>query len=599
MNRMSRTEIAFLAVLVASACVVQCVVIQRAAVPALDAVRFVDSARRLGETGLVELARSAPDAPLFAIWVAAVHAMLTGLVGDFHQAWALSAQIASAIPLVLLPIPVYGLSRRLAGSRPALYGTALVVFLPELVPLGGDGISDSTHLFLLSLAMWLLAAAFSARRTESPPGPAVAVLAATAGVSTGLAALVRAEAAVLALACAIVLAGGRFYPASACHGRRFATLFAYGLGFAATAGFYALLARTPLADWLPASSASAATGPAFASAAANPAPPEISLPGGENLSFAPKDPTISIRRRGWAAAPGQLLEKLAKAMAYAPGLLALAGLLSLRRRPASAADRLLQIFTLLLLGGIFVHTAREGYLSARHLLPVCVAAAACMGRGIEVAAGAVWRGVSRFPPLVPKPESENAASNQTRHFESCLAAAIVLGVVAISLVDGTRPAHRTRLGHRLAAGWLARHAAAGQRVVDTQGLTGLYSGLPTIPYAASRAELGRDGLRYFVVEDQELRRASKRSQTLSLLLATAGQHVARFPAAHEPDREAAGVSIYRWDASRFRAAAATGLSGDAPEIRLTVHAICPAGQSAAAPGVFAECLNDDGSPARN
>ncbi len=572
MNRTSRTEIAFLAVLVASACAVQCVVIQRAAVPALDAVRFVGSARLLGEAGLAELARSAPDAPLFAIWVAAVHAMLTGLVGDFHQAWALSAQIASAIPLVLLPIPVYGLIRRLAGARPALYGTALVAFLPEVVRLGGDGISDSTHLLLLSLAIWLLAAAFTARRTESPTGPAVAVLAAAAGVSTGLAALVRAEAAVLALACAIVLAGGRFHPTSACHGRRFVTLFAYGLGFAAIAGFYALLARTPLTDWLPASSASAATGPAFASAAADPAPPQISLPGGENLSFAPKDPTISLRRRGWAAAPAQVLEQLAKATAYAPGLLALAGLLSLRRRPASAADRLLQIFTVLLLCGIFVHTAREGYLSARHLLPVCVAAAACMGHGIEVAASAVRRGASRFLPLVPKLGLE--AHNQHHPFESCLAAAIVLGIVAISLVDGTRPAHRTRLGHRLAAGWLARHAAAGQSVVDTQGLTGLYSGLPTIPYAASRAELGRDGLRYFVVEDQELRRASKRGQTLSLLLATAGQHVARFSAADAPDREAAGVSIYRWDASRFRAAAA-------------------------APGVFAECLNDDGPPARN
>ncbi len=597
MNRTSRTEIAFLAVLVASACAVQCVVIQRAAVPALDAVRFVGSARLLGEAGLAELARSAPDAPLFAIWVAAVHAMLTGLVGDFHQAWALSAQIASAIPLVLLPIPVYGLSRRLAGARTALYGTALVAFLPEVVRLGGDGISDSTHLLLLSLAIWLLAAAFTARRTESPAGPPVAVLAAAAGVSTGLAALVRAEAAVLALACAIVLAGGRFHPTSACHGRRFATLFAYGLGFAAIAGFYALLARTPLTDWLPASSASAATGPAFASAAANPAPPEISLPGGENLSFAPKDPTISIRRRGWAAAPAQVLEQLAKATAYAPGLLALAGLLSLRRRPASAADRLLQIFTVLLLCGIFVHTAREGYLSARHLLPVCVAAAACMGHGIEVAASAVRRGASRFLPLVPKPGLE--AHNQHHPFESCLAAAIVLGIVAISLVDGTRPAHRTRLGHRLAAGWLARHAAAGQSVVDTQGLTGLYSGLPTIPYAASRAELGRDGLRYFVVEDQELRRASKRGQTLSLLLATAGQHVARFSAADAPDREAAGVSIYRWDASRFRAAAAHGAAGAAPEIRLTVRAGCPAGQFATAPGVFAECLNDDGPPARN
>ena len=185
MNRTSRTEIAFLAALVASACVVQVAVIQRAAVPALDAVRFVHSARLLGEAGFGEWVRSAPDAPLFAVWVAAVHAMVAGLVGDFRQAWALSAQIASAVPLVLLPIPVYGLSRCLAGARPARYGTALVVFLPELVRLGGDGISDSTHLFFLSVAMWLLAAVSTARRTKSPASPAVAALAATAAAVGG------------------------------------------------------------------------------------------------------------------------------------------------------------------------------------------------------------------------------------------------------------------------------------------------------------------------------------------------------------------------------------------------------------------------------
>ena len=99
MKRTNRTEIAFLAALVASACVVQVAVIQRAAVPALDAVRFVHSARLLGEAGFGEWVRSAPDAPLFAVWVAAVHAMVAGLVGDFRQAWALSA--LPRVPLVL------------------------------------------------------------------------------------------------------------------------------------------------------------------------------------------------------------------------------------------------------------------------------------------------------------------------------------------------------------------------------------------------------------------------------------------------------------------------------------------------------------------
>lgn len=586
MTRTSRSEIAFLLAVVASVCLVQWVVIERATVPALDAVRFVRSARLLSAGDPLELIRSAPDAPLFALWVAAVHAALAGSIGGFREAWALSPQIAAALPLVLLPIPVYGLSRRLVGPRSASYGVILLVFLPELVRLGGDGISDTTHLFLLSLAMWMLAVVFTAQGMGARAGLA---LAAAAGVATGLAALVRAEALVLALAGAIVLLAGRFHPTSVCHRHRFSSAIAYGIGLAAITGFYALLVRIPAVDGLPACSSNAATTSALAGSPLDSAPLEINLPGEEKLCFAPKDPTISIRRRGWAAASVQVLEKLAKAFAYLPGILAIVGFWSLRRRPASSADRLLQLFTWLLLGGIVVHTAREGYLSARHLLPLCVVATACMGQGIEAAAGALYRVLPWFP-------SSCLGTIQCRR--PFLSVAITACLAATCLVEGARPIHRTRLGHRLAAEWLAGHASLGQTVVDTQGLTGLYSGLPTISYEASRAELGRDELCYFVVEDQELRRASDRSRTLNLLLATAGRRAAAFPDARKPDAEAAGVSIYRWDARRFRAAAVAGPIGSPTENGSAGSAIGGPGKTGPASREFVVCLGDGGSPAR-
>lgn len=551
MNRMSRTvEIAFLLALVASACVVQCVVIGGATVPALDAVRFVRSAQLLSQAGLFELIRSAPDAPLFVLWVTVVHAVLVALVGDFREIWACSAQIAAAVPLVLLPLAAYGLGRCLVAARTAMFGAALLAFLPELVRLGGDGISDTTHLFLLSLAMWMLAAVLSARVMGSRAGLSLAVL---AGAATGLAVLVRIEAIVLAPAWAVVLATCRFRPTNVCHGRRRALAAAYGLGLAATASVYALLAQAPAVDD-PVSPSGIVARAAGASPLPNSSLLEITLPGEERLCFAPKDPTISIRRRGWATAPVQVCEKLAKAFAYLPGLLAIAGLWSLRRRPASPADRLLQVFALLLVGGIFLHTAREGYLSARHLLPLCVVAAACMGQGVEIAASVLARVLGRS--VQPRAAAEDGPRRHPR-----LAAAIVVCLAAIFVVEGTKPVHRVRSGHRLAAGWLAKNASIGQSVVDTQGLTGLYSGLPTIPYAAARHELERDRLSYVVVEDQELQRSSPRSRTLNFLLATAGRHVAAFPATRGLDRETIGVSIYRWDAGRIGAASVKPAAG--------------------------------------
>ena len=509
-----KAQVGFLLAMVAATCLVQAVVISRAAVPALDAVRFVNSARSIEHLGLLSFLRDRTEPPLFPVMIWGVHATLVALVGEFREAWALSVHLAAALPLIVLPVPVFCLSKRLVGPDAAILGTVLVLCLPELIRLGADGISDSTHLFWLSLAL-----AFLVAHLMSSKQPLTAIL---AGAATALALLTRSEAAVLVAAFALVLVfrGVR---------RRevpWRSALPYVAGLTAILGPYGLLLT--LTPEEPAMQLACAT-----SGSVVPLDPEFKMPGGESLSFAPKDPTTSIRRRGVTAAAIQLADELPKAFGYAPGLLALVGFWILRRRPPTDADRLLQIFCALLFAAILFHTVREGYLAARHLLPFTVAAAACMGFGTQVVGDRLSRVLRR--------------AEVRRTFVPHAAIVLTVFVASLSMLYGVRPLHPSRAGHRSAATWLARNARRGDRVVDTQGWTGLYSGLATVPYEKSRSELLHPNLRYLVIEDRELSFDSRRSRTIQRLLDQAGTQVASFPAPPTAGRQLPNVLIYEWN----------------------------------------------------
>ena len=506
--------------MIAAACLIQAIAVLRAAVPALDAVRFVNSARSIEHLGLLAFLRDRTEPPLFPVMIWGVHTALVAFVGEFREAWAMSVHLAAALPLIVLPIPVFYLSKRLVGSGAAILGTVLVLCLPELIRLGADGISDSTHLFWLSLALaFLVAHLLPSGQPHGRP-----LTASLAGAATALALLARSEAAVLVAAFALVLVfrgvSRREVP--------WRSALPYMTGLATILAPYGLLLA--LAPETPAMrSARAMSGDVVLLDC------EFIASGGESLSFAPKDPTTSIRRRGMIAAAIQLADELPKAFGYVSGLLALVGFWILRCRPPTDADRLLQIFCALLLAAVVFHTAREGYLAARHLLPLTVAAAACMGLGTQAVG-------DRLSRLLRRAEVRRAFVPHT---------AIVLTIVVASLstLYGVRPLHPSRVGHRLAATWLARNARRGDRVVDTQGWTGLYSGLGTVPYEKSRSELLHPSLRYLVIEDRELSFDSRRSRTIQRLLDRAGTQVASFPPPPASGRQLPNVLIYEWNAT--------------------------------------------------
>ena len=89
--------------------------IRRATVPALDAVRFVRMAQSIDRHGLLPTLQTEQEQPLFAVWVWAVHGGVEQFAGESATSWATAVQVAAAISLVMTVVPLYFIVLRLAG----------------------------------------------------------------------------------------------------------------------------------------------------------------------------------------------------------------------------------------------------------------------------------------------------------------------------------------------------------------------------------------------------------------------------------------------------------------------------------------------------
>jgi hypothetical protein len=113
-------------------------------------------------------------------------------------------------------------------------------------------------------------------------------------------------------------------------------------------------------------------------------------------------------------------------------------------------------------------------------------------------------------------------------------------------------------------------------VIDTWGLTGLYSGRTTYRYTQAAEVLHDPHLAYVVLESRELEFTTTRGETLRTLLAAAAEPVAHFasPLAAKGQR---AVVVYRWYPDRFAQWLTAGLqehsqgSDDHAQARSSVH----------------------------
>jgi len=573
-------------------CLVQVMLIRRATVPALDAVRFVRMAQSIDRHGLLPTLQTEQEQPLFAAWVWAVHGGVEQFAGESATSWATAVQVAAAISLVLTIVPLYFIVLRLAGPAAATAGGLFFCLLPEVSRLGADGISDSTHLLFFCVALWAIVEYFAVRgsvkkggwvlkggwgkaqRCPSSGTTGASLRSATshpdsatshpdsatshpdsatshpdsatshpatlwltlAGVATATALLARAEAAVLAVALAVTMFGFQF---SSKRRRPWRSVVLAGGGYVIGAAVVLGPYLAAMGDLSPQVAVARVLGRYDVVLDENDPGPQWHLPGGETAAFDLKERTISLRQRGYAAAAGRFAGKLADAFGYWIGVLALYGAWTLRRGKASAADRFVQLFFVLFSLAVIRFTAREGYLDARHLLTLVVAGMAAAGYG------AVELG---------RRMADRLAAPQTAWTNRSLRCAVAALACVACLPHATNRLHDNRRGHRVAAAWLRAEADVPGAVLDTRGLTGLYSGRKTYTYVEARSALGDPRLAFVVLEQRELHYDSPRARTLRWLIETAARPVGRFPAADERNAKGAPVVVYRWYPERLAAA---------------------------------------------
>jgi hypothetical protein len=543
-----------LTALVLLAAAVQAVVVARSVVPALDSGRFLITSQWMDHEGLLTAVRNQPEQPLYSMWVWTVRRAIGATAGEFPSQGAVTVQLAAAIPLVLIVVPVYFLAFRVYGPRAAIAGTSLFCLLPEVARLGPDGISDSLHLLLLAIGLCAVVVFLTGPagrgamagfghpapddRPWQPGHPGWLLL---AGVATGLAALVRIEAFVLPLVLAVGAVTLLFFRAGR-HAWR--PLLVAGAGY--STGLLLILA--------PFLTATGATTPraAWSRLIARPGPERFSVPtpgalspkpqwhfsDGGAMSFAPKEATSS-RHRGLGGALRSYGRELCEAFWYWVGLLGVLALLIARRLAAKPVDWFLRMFFVTFSMGVLAFGAREGYLSARHLLPLVIVGVGCCGFGaVEIGAWlARQTAIKAIPEMAPLSIAAVVA----------LAGAACLGQTLL-------PVGRAALAHREAGGWLAAQQDSGT-VIDTRGWSRLYSGRKTYQYADGAVAFADPNVGYVVVEPWELQGDSPRSRTLRQLLESAGERAAEFAGFGDELRRA--VAVYRWRPERICPGATT------------------------------------------
>jgi len=544
--------------LLATACVVQTWVVAHAPLTALDTVNFVGHAQLIERVGLSTAVREESAPPLYPLTILAARQVAE--LFDVEISWALAAQLAAAIPLVLCVLPVFALSRQVADQTAAVAATMLFIVMTQFARLGGDALSDSVHLLLFCTALAIIG-----RGLQSTTIRHQGAYCLVAGGCVSVALLARAEACILlpivmlaqvcisnadrftrSFACGAALALGvllTFVPLQGAMGvDRPSECFAR---IVSTRGF---VEESPLNDPLMSTESHEATAAPV-------------LADGRPMQFGRKDPTVSIRFRGLFSALMRFVTEFVQSVQYFVGLLALVGLWRGREywwsRVAWLHGSCFVVYSTAVLG----FAVLNGYLERRHLLPVVVVLLPWAGRGALECGAAVARWLSKHDPV----KNPRAAGRQAAGSFPCrsnpqpdglrlvenLAHLAPLAAVALAslacLSTTLLPSHPGRTAHAQAADWLLANNNSGA-VLDTVGHTALATGRKTYRHEIAAAALADPELQFLVIEQAELSYDSRRAATLRELVQQRGRQVATF----SPPAGRAGpvVHVYQWQPDR-------------------------------------------------
>ena len=268
---------------------------------------------------------------------------------------------------------------------------------------------------------------------------------------------------------------------------------------------------------------------------------------------------------GWGARPSSYCASWLSHCTMVSACWPLYGLWTMRaaaiHRPI---DRLLTILYALYVAAAFYVSWQSGYLAGRHLLPIVAITLPWSGVGAWELARTAYRSSWNRPtkswatswPLegaLAKPVAPvqlPAPWNRTVPIIAGVFVASAGPLVIGCLVPTLAPLHASRAGHRQAIDWLGSSQARAGAVLDSMGLTALYTGRTTYRYHAAAAALTDPNLAYIVVEQSELVAESERGATMRAMLAQWAGLAATFTPA-DPKAKDRTVLVYNWQGDRF------------------------------------------------
>jgi hypothetical protein len=494
-----------------------------------DGLRYVAQARAIDRGDWSAAVRRAVDHPAYPLAVAVAHRAVYGL-DESPVGWQRSAQGVSAAAGVALVVPMYLVAAELFGGSAAWFGVALVFVVPVPGHVMADALSESTFLLFWTWGVWFVLRYLRAGATAWLL-PALA--------SGALAYLSRPEGLLLPAALAMTVALSRFIPAARLAPRRWwAAMGLLVVGPAALVGPY-VAARGGLA-----------TKPAVARLLGV-APPSRPDAVERERPLDPSQSTLTTYALAARAAGAAVRDTVtAPLLPFA----ALGVWAAVRRRRRPRAWMFLGVA-----GGASVLAlvrlhATGGYCTPRHALLLALPLIAASASGLRVALAIAVRsmrvgwlgsrlrdpGLSARAPGSRRRDPSHPSATRRLGIEGLLVAA-PLAVAAWNAAALRAPLNVSFGGYREAAEWLARHAPAGDAVVDVTGWTQFYSGRPGYVFADLVAAPADPSARWVVAREAHLAGPWGYCDRLRALVDGA-RLVAKFPAERKPGRSV--VSVY-------------------------------------------------------
>jgi len=493
-----------LAVLLLMAVALRAVVIVNTTLVSRDCIVFVRYALDLedppsatgGVLGVIRANEHPPGYPLAILAVSEVVRPFAG--GETVPAMALSAQIASAIAGVLLTIPLYLLTRRILDRNSAFAATAVFGVLPGFVEVTSDGISDGLFLLTAVTALW-----FAVRAMRGVDRAAARRNGFGAGLCCGLGYWVRPDAAGVALAIGLTLAG---VVCVLWARRRRVELGLPPVGDRIIPRLQAGLML--IAGWLVVTAPYVAiidgpsNKPTFKALFDRLRGREIDRTYFDRAAYRP---TVRLPLAAWwdpSALEGQsrsvwamksLGAEYAKAAHYILPAFGLIGLFALRRRLTDPRIALLLVVAGLQAVILWLLAVVIGYVSQRHTMLIVMVTCVFAGAGFHYLAllairawhtDAVSRRVVRFlAPLAGSGTGESFVRGMRAVNPWMLVAIWVAIVLAVAIPRNFKSLHEERAGHKAAGLWMKDNVPAEWQIVDPFGWAEWYTGrtLRTIP----------------------------------------------------------------------------------------------------------------------